>query len=72
MFTPLLLPMDGFELCEIAIRNGIQFAKEINARVTGFHVLPEFHVFTYRPEMLEETREEFTRDAGKRGGNTSA
>ena len=66
MFTRLLLPTDGSELSDIAIRKGIQFAKEINARVTGFHVLPEFHVFTYRPEMLEETREEFTRDARKR------
>lgn len=66
MFKHLLLPTDGSELSEIAIQKGIQFAKEINARVTGLHVLPEFHVFTYRPEMLEETREEFTRDARTR------
>ena len=66
MFKHLLLPTDGSELSEIAIQKGIQFAKEINARVTGFHVLPEFHVFTYRTEMLEETREEFTRDARTR------
>jgi nucleotide-binding universal stress UspA family protein len=66
MFKHLLLPTDGSELSEIAIQKGIQFAHEINARVTGFHVLSEFHVFTYRPEMLEETREEFMRDARTR------
>jgi nucleotide-binding universal stress UspA family protein len=28
--------------------------------VVGLTVLPEFHTFTYKTEMLEDTREEFT------------
>jgi len=63
MFKHILLPTDGSELSEAAIRKGIQFAKSIGARVTGFYALPEFHILTYRTEMLEDTREEFAKDS---------
>jgi nucleotide-binding universal stress UspA family protein len=63
MFKHILLPTDGSELSEAAIRKGIQFAKSIGARVTGFYAMPEFHIFTYRTEMLEDTKEEFARDS---------
>jgi len=66
MFKHLLLPTDGAQLSETAILNGIQIAKDLGARVTGFHVLPDFHLFTSRAEMLEETRAQFTRDARDR------
>ncbi len=62
MFTHILLPTDGSPLSDTAIQQGIQFAKGINAKVTGFHVIPEFHVFTYRTEMLEDTKGQFARD----------
>jgi nucleotide-binding universal stress UspA family protein len=48
MFTHILFPTDGSPLSEAAIRQGMQFAKGINARVTGFYVMPKYHVFTYR------------------------
>jgi nucleotide-binding universal stress UspA family protein len=63
MFKHILLPTDGSKLSEVAIRKGVDFAKSIGAKVTGFHVMPQFHVFTYRTEMLEDTREEFARDS---------
>jgi nucleotide-binding universal stress UspA family protein len=63
MFKHMLLPTDGSKLSEVVIYQAVDFAKAIGARVTGFHVMPEFHVFTYRTEMLEETREEFARDS---------
>jgi nucleotide-binding universal stress UspA family protein len=62
MYKHLLLPTDGSPLSEAAIENGVQFAKGINARVTGFYVMPEFHVFTYKTQMLEDTNEEFVED----------
>jgi nucleotide-binding universal stress UspA family protein len=62
MFKHILLPTDGSELSEIAILKGIAFAKSIGARVTGFYALPEFHIFTYQTEMLEDTKDEFARD----------
>ena len=43
MFKHILLPTDGSELSEAAIQKGIQFAKSINAKVTGFHVILPFH-----------------------------
>jgi nucleotide-binding universal stress UspA family protein len=63
MFKHLLLPTDGSQLSEAAIHKGVQLAKSINAKVTGIHVVPEFHLFTYRTEMLEDTKEQFARDA---------
>ena len=61
MFKHILLPTDGSELSEAAIQKGIQFAKSINAEVTGFHVILPFHVFTAQTEMLEDTKEQYER-----------
>ena len=63
MFKHILLPTDGSELSDAAIRKGIRFAKSIGARVTGFYAMPEFHIFTYKTEMLEDTKEQFARDS---------
>ena len=63
MFKHILLPTDGSQASELAVRQALAFAKSINAKVTGFYVMPEFHVFTYRTEMLEDTREEFAKDS---------
>ena len=62
MFKHLLLPTDGSQLSEAAVRKGIEFAKGIHARVTGLNVMPEFHVLTYRTEMLEDTKDQFAND----------
>jgi len=63
MFKHILLPTDGSELSEAAIRKGIALAKSIGARVTGCYAIPEFHILTYRTEMLEDTSEQFARDS---------
>jgi nucleotide-binding universal stress UspA family protein len=42
MFKHILLPTDGSELSERAVTKGIEFAKSINARVTGFFAIPEY------------------------------
>ena len=62
MFKHLLIPTDGSELSEEAIQAGVQFAKSINARVTGFHAMPKFHTFAYGPEIVTDTRQEFAKD----------
>ena len=56
MFKHILLPIDGSELSEAVIQKGIQFAKSINAEVTGFHVILPFHVLSLRTGILEEVR----------------
>jgi nucleotide-binding universal stress UspA family protein len=63
MFKHLLLPTDGSKLSDDAIRMGVQLAKTVNAKVTGFYVMPEFHIFTYKTEMLEDTKGEFAKDS---------
>ena len=63
MFKHVLLPTDGSPQSESAIHQGIELAKETHARVTGIHVIPEFHVFTYRPDMLEETPQQYAKDS---------
>jgi nucleotide-binding universal stress UspA family protein len=63
MFKHILLPTDGSPASEIAVLAGIKLARENGASVTGLHVLPEFHVFTPRAEMLEETREGYEHDS---------
>lgn len=59
MFKHILLPTDGSDLSERAVLAGVSFAKDIGARVTGMTVTPEFHTFTYKTDMLEDTEEEF-------------
>ena len=46
MFKHILLPTDGSVLSETAIKKGVEFAKEINAKVCGLTVTKPFHVFT--------------------------
>jgi nucleotide-binding universal stress UspA family protein len=41
MFKHILLPTDGSELSEAAVRKGIDFAKRLQAKVTGLCVVPK-------------------------------
>jgi nucleotide-binding universal stress UspA family protein len=63
MFKHILLPTDGSELSEAAIQKGVHFAKSINAKVTGFHVILAFHVFTLQMERLGDTKEQYERQS---------
>jgi len=54
MFRHILLPTDGSPLSEAAMRKGIQLAKTINARVTGFCVAPALRYFGYDAEIGTE------------------
>jgi len=58
MFRHILLPTDGSPLSEAAMRKGIQFAKTINARVTGFCVAPELRYFGYDAEIGPEFKKQ--------------
>lgn len=62
MFKHILLPTDGTEFSEAAIDAGLQFAKGIGAKVTGFFVKPELHTFSYQVEVPEETQALFERE----------
>jgi len=59
MFKHLLIPTDGSELSEAAIKAGVQFAKSINAKVTGFYAMPKFHLLVYGPDGVIDKRQDF-------------
>ena len=42
MFKHILLPTDGSTISKKAVKRGIDLAKKSGARVTAFHVMPEF------------------------------
>jgi nucleotide-binding universal stress UspA family protein len=58
MFKHVLLPTDGSKLSETAVRRGVQFAKSLNARVTGCSVLPKLHFFNYDSDMPTAIKEQ--------------
>jgi len=58
MFKHILLPSDGSPLSEAAMRKGIQFAKTINARVTGFCVGPELRHFGFDADIGPEFKKQ--------------
>jgi nucleotide-binding universal stress UspA family protein len=63
MYQHILLPTDGSAASEAAIHSALRFAKDIGAKVSGLYVIPEYHLFTYKTEMLEDTREQFAKDS---------
>jgi nucleotide-binding universal stress UspA family protein len=47
MFKHILIPCDGSELSNRVVDRAIEFAREINARITGFYAQPEYSVPYY-------------------------
>lgn len=62
MFKHILLPTDGSPASDRAIAQTVALAKEAQARITGLHVIQEFHLLTYRVQMLEDMRDQFMRE----------
>ena len=56
MFKHLLVPTDGSALSEAAIQMAVTLARESGAKVTGLHVIPEFHVLAYGAEVIATPR----------------
>lgn len=47
MFKNILIPTDGSALSRRAVRDGVELAKKLGARVTGFYVAPTYHIEVY-------------------------
>jgi nucleotide-binding universal stress UspA family protein len=58
MFKHLLLPTDGSPRSEAAIQKGIEFAKGINAKVTGLHVIPGLPMVVFPNVRMEDIWQE--------------
>lgn len=59
MFKHILIPTDGSELANKAVTEGVQFAKEIHARITGLTVTPPFHYFGLDASQIRATVNEY-------------
>jgi len=63
MIRHILVATDGSKLSQIAIAQGIGLAKSTGAKVTGLHVIPLFHRFTYRAQVLLTYRTALAEDS---------
>ncbi len=55
MYRHILIPTDGSDLADQAVRQGIAFAKEIGAKIIALTVSAPFHIMTFKAAMLEDT-----------------
>lgn len=69
MFKHILLPTDGSPLCDHAIDQCIALAKTLGAKVSGVHVIPDFHAtvpdfhaFDYGVKTVARTRDQYITD----------
>ena len=64
MYTHILLPTDGSELSKMALREGVDLAKALGARVTAITVTAPFHVlsYSYSPPMPTDTPEQYEKN----------
>jgi nucleotide-binding universal stress UspA family protein len=67
MYKHILIPTDGSNLSEMAIRQGIRLAKAIGAQVTGITVFPPFHTLTIEPMMVTDTQAQYQEDCDALG-----
>ncbi len=63
MFKHILIPTDGSDLSKIAIENGVKFAKELNARITGLTVTAPFHYFAIDAIQVGSSSDDYLRHA---------
>lgn len=55
MYKNILLPTDGSELADKAVRHGIALAKEAGAKITALRVWAPFHTFSFDVNIVEDT-----------------
>jgi len=69
MFNHILLPTDGSKLSDIAVKEGIAFAKDIDAKVTAIHVVPEFQMVAdegFVAPMSAQFKQRFEKESRER------
>ena len=67
MFKHILIPTDGSEQSQAAVRKGVELAKIHNARVTAIHVIPDYHLLiAYEGAFDPATEERIEQEAKAR------
>lgn len=68
VYRHILIPTDGSQLSEDAIRQGVALAKSLGAKVTGITVFPPFRVFAAEPMMIPDTPAQYRMDCDALAG----
>ena len=58
MFTNILVPTDGSDSSQHAVRMAVQLAKTHQARITGMHVIPDYHLLIAYEGAFDPVTEE--------------
>lgn len=62
MFQHILIPTDGSELSNLAVKSAVQFAKEAHAKITGLTVTRPFHYFAVEAIHMYDSIEKYKSD----------
>lgn len=65
MFKNILIPTDGSELSQRAIQMAIELAKLHRARITGIHVIPDYHLLIAYEGAFDPVTEERIEEEAK-------
>lgn len=65
MFKNILIPTDGSELSQRAVNVGVELAKLHQARVTGIHVIPDYHLLIAYEGAFDPVTEERIEEEAK-------
>lgn len=66
MYAHILIPTDGSELSEKAIKQGVALAKSIGAKVTAITVSQTFHTFSLDPVTVTDTPKQYQKNCDAR------
>lgn len=58
MFKNILIPTDGSEQSQRAVRMGVELAKLHQGRITGIHVIPDYHLLIAYEGAFDPVTEE--------------
>jgi len=65
MFNNILIPTDGSELSQRAVRMAVELAKLHRARITGIHVIPDYHLLIAYEGAFDPVTEERIEEEAK-------
>lgn len=65
MFKNILIPTDGSELSQRAVKMAMELAKLHRARVTGIHVIPDYHLLIAYEGAFDPITEERIEEEAK-------
>ena len=65
MFKNILIPTDGSEQSQRAVKMGVELAKLHGARVTGIHVIPDYHLLIAYEGAFDPVTEERIEEEAK-------